>query len=289
MKPFALSAPAKINLTLEILGKRPDGYHELRMLMAGLGLADRLAFRAAPDWRLACSRPDLGAGEDNLVTRAARLLQATPAGRRRGPLGAAVRVTKNIPLGAGLAGGSSDAAQALRGLNRLWNLKLGPRALHALARRLGSDVPYCLQGGWALARGRGEKLKGLSGMPDFWVALLNPGFQVSTAWAFSRARPAASRANRTLEAIRILQRKDLAKLQDACVNDLEPVTAGRHPEIRKMKRLLLEQGAIASQMSGSGPSVWGLFSTKQNALKAVKELKKKVNFCIVAQTISKLA
>ena len=157
---------AKINLTLEILGKRADGYHEVRTVMQTVGLADRLEVSAAADLSFTCSDPAL-ATPDNLVYRAARLLQADYGARA----GAALRLEKRIPVAAGMGGGSSDAAATIVALNRLWNLQLSPTEQRRLAAALGSDVPFFLTGGTALATGRGERITPLPPLPQYWIAL----------------------------------------------------------------------------------------------------------------------
>ncbi|MGH7442041.1 MAG: 4-(cytidine 5'-diphospho)-2-C-methyl-D-erythritol kinase, partial [bacterium] len=155
---MTLAAPAKINLSLEVLARREDGFHEVRMLMAAVSLCDELDFAPAEKLTLDCDRPSLDCGEGNLVLRAARALQAA-LGRE---LGARIYLRKRIPLGGGLAGGSTDAAAALKGLNLLWEGGLGTAELEHLAATLGSDIPFCLGAGWAYATGRGEKLERLA-------------------------------------------------------------------------------------------------------------------------------
>ena len=279
---LTLTAPAKINLSLEVLGKRNDGYHEVRMLMAGLSLADTLAFKAAKDLALSCDLPGLDCGEGNLVLRAARALQKATGCTA----GAHISLKKRIPLGGGLAGGSTDAAAALKGLNQLWNCGLTMEALAKLGATLGSDIPFCLRSGWALATGRGEKLKQLTLRRKLHLVLLNPGFEVSTKWAYqSLGRPRANQRNLSRTAFEAIQAKDQAALARATVNDLEPVTAGRYPEILAMRGWLDQEGALISRMSGSGPSVWGLFKDETTAKKACQKLKNKVPVALAVSTI----
>ena len=173
---------AKINLTLEILGKRADGYHEVRTVMQTVGLADRLEVTAAADLSFTCSDPAL-ATPDNLVYRAARLLQAEYAVRT----GAALRLEKRIPVAAGLGGGSSDAAATIVALNRLWNLQLSLTEQRRLAAALGSDVPFFLTGGTALATGRGERITPLPPLPQYWVVLVLLPRVLSTAAVYQAA------------------------------------------------------------------------------------------------------
>jgi 4-diphosphocytidyl-2-C-methyl-D-erythritol kinase len=271
VRSVVLRAPAKINLSLEVLSRRPDGYHEVRMLMAGISLADELSFEPAPDLSLTCDLPALDCSHNNLVLRAAKALQKALG---RGD-GARIRLKKRIPLGGGLAGGSTDAAATLKGLNRLWDGGLDPAALQRIAATLGSDVPFCLRGGWAYATGRGEKLEALTMRRRLHFVLANPGFEVSTQWAYSGLSPlSASKRNLSREAFEAVQRQDIPALKAAAVNDLETVTAGRYAEIGRMERALLAQGALISRMSGSGPTVWGLFKNASETEKACQAMKK---------------
>lgn len=285
MSELRLLAPAKINLTLEVLGKRNDGYHEVRMLMAGVSLFDELAFSPAPSLSLHCDLPGLDCGKKNLVLRAALALQKATGCA----LGARIRLKKNIPLGGGLAGGSSDAAAALRGLNSLWGTRLRLDRLRKIGATLGSDVPFCLESGWALATGRGEKLKALSLRRKLHFVLANPGFEVSTPWAYGGlGRIPKSRRNQSRAAFEAIQERELRRFERAAQNDLEPVTAGRFAEIRRLKGLLLEQGAQVVRMSGSGPTVWGLFENEAGAEKAVKKMKKEAPFLAAVSSINKI-
>ncbi|MDW7651975.1 MAG: 4-(cytidine 5'-diphospho)-2-C-methyl-D-erythritol kinase, partial [Bacillota bacterium] len=173
------NAHAKINLTLDILGKRPDGYHELRTVYQSLALCDTLRFLPSPDGSitLGCDVPGIPLSDDNLAIRAARMLGSHYGVTK----GVHIELVKRIPMAAGLAGGSSDAAAALRGLVRFWQLPHEKDVLNALAARLGSDVPFCLAGGTAIGTGRGEQVTALPSCPHFYVVLSNPGFAESTA------------------------------------------------------------------------------------------------------------
>jgi 4-diphosphocytidyl-2-C-methyl-D-erythritol kinase len=284
--PLVLKAPAKINLTLEVLARRQDGYHEVRMLMAGVSLADELSFEPASRLSLACDRPELDCSESNLVLRAARALQKA-LGRSDG---AAIRLKKRIPLGGGLAGGSTDAAATLKGLNQLWSAGLGPEALARIAATIGSDIPFCLESGWALAMGRGEKLKPLSLRRKLHFVLVNPGFEVSTKWAYSSLlNLKASKRNLSRLAFEAVLAADMPALHLTAINDLERVTAGRYPEIGQLEQMLLDQGALLSRMSGSGPTVWGLFKDATASKKACQTIKKKGILVVAVHTISRLS
>lgn len=280
-----LLAPAKINLTLEVLGKRNDGYHEVRMLMAGVALFDELSFKPAARLSLTCDLPALDCGPGNLVLRAARALQKA-TGREDG---AQIALKKRIPLGGGLAGGSTDAAATLLGLNKLWNTRLGLDALRRIGATLGSDIPFCIESGWALATGRGEKLKKLNLRRKLHLVLANPGFEVSTKWAYgSLPRLSPPKHNRSRQAFEAIQARDIAALDRASVNDLEPISAGRYAEIRRLKGLMLEHGAQLTRMSGSGPTVWGLFDSEAASEKAYKKLKNEAPSVAQVSTLNRI-
>lgn len=249
-------ARAKINLTLDVLGKRPDGYHEVEMVMQSIELHDGLEFTpAGRDITLTIEGGDLPAGPDNLVFRAAELI------RRRGRVreGVKIRLVKAIPVAAGLGGGSADAAAALKALNELWGTGLSLTELMSLGEQLGSDVPFCLLGGTALARGRGERLERLSSCPRLGLVLVKPRFSVSTSSVYRAYTPgfAAKRPdNRAMVAA--IRNGDIKAIAENLANALEPVTTGMHPEIGQIKARLARAGALGVLMSGSGPTVFGL-------------------------------
>lgn len=278
------AAPAKINLCLEVLGKRPDGYHAVRMLMASVSLADMLTLSSAKSLSLRCDDPRLDCGPDNLVLRAALALQKASKTDK----GARIHLRKRIPVAAGLAGGSSDAAAALRGLNRLWRLGWSRARLERLAATLGSDIPYCVRGGWALASGRGERLHSLKAPGRYWVILMNPGFHVPTPWAFKNSSTRSrQRPDRSTSVWKALSRRDYHAAEQSSLNDLESATAKRHKAIEAYRRALLAQGARLSRMSGSGPTVWGLFDNETAAKKAKKSLKNKAKFVFLGSSLGK--
>jgi 4-diphosphocytidyl-2-C-methyl-D-erythritol kinase len=277
-----LLAPAKVNFTLEVLGKRPDGYHEVRLLMAGVSLFDELSFKPARTLSLTTDKKGLDVGEGNLIIKAARALQKA-AGQE---LGARIHLKKRVPLGGGLAGGSTNAAATLTGLNTLWGLKLKPARLLELAAGLGSDVPFCLRSGWAIATGRGEKLQALRLRRKLWLVLANPGFEVSTQWAYQSVEAIRPQGpNLSLAAFKALEKRQLPSLDAAAVNDLEPVTALRYAEINALKELMLKSGALLSRMSGSGPTVLGLFENEAAAKKAYQVVKKNAAVAVCVHTL----
>jgi len=249
-KSLRLSAFAKINLELRVLGSRPDGYHELRTMFQSIALADTLTFtRTSGAFRIACDDPACPKGRSNLVWRAAALVWKA-AGRRGVPKGVTVRIEKRVPMQAGLGGGSSDAAAALRALPRLWRVDIKPHVLHRLASELGADVPYFLEGGTALGLNRGDVLVPLDDIARAWVVILVPGFGVSTREAFEWWDTSRARARR------------------AVANDLEAVVAARHPIVRLMTQKLKREGASHASLSGSGSAVFGLFASRAGAERA---------------------
>ena len=253
---LTLKAYAKINLALEVLGKRPDGYHEVAMIMQSVSLHDTLILSLQEsDITLICDRPELPCDHSNLAYRAAELLRREVGVAR----GVKIELNKRIPLAAGLAGGSTDAAAVLKGLNRLWGLALSPVELEQLAARLGSDVPFCLWGGTSLATGRGEILTPLPDFAGHGVVLANPSLQVSTAWVYGNYRDAAGNRRRDISSLRhSIEQPDFSAVADTLFNDLETVTVPAYPQVAEIQEQLLQAGAAGVLMSGSGPTVFAL-------------------------------
>ena len=266
-----VSAPAKINLHLEVLGLRGDGFHELAMVMQSIDLADQLDCENTADGRLtlSCDQPGLSCGDDNLILRAARLLR-----ERSGfaELGARMHLQKRIPIGAGLAGGSSDGAAALVALNTLWGLGQSVAQLEALAADLGSDMPFCIAGGTQLCFGRGERLEALPAVTAPMGVLLvkDPSISVSTPWAYGECK--RQRFNQYLEGESAFeQRRQVlrssawlrplrAQLPPPLRNDLQEVVAPLNSSVQQALKLLEPlSGQIGVAMSGSGPSCFALF------------------------------
>lgn len=250
-------APAKINLLLDVLRKREDGYHEVKMVMTMVDLADRLELEELPGDRIVLSSQAgfIPTGEKNLAFQAARLIKE----RYNVSRGVFIRLDKRIPVAAGLAGGSSDAAAALRGLNRLWGLGLNLRELESLGAELGSDVPFCIRGGTAIARGRGEALESIPSPPQCWVILAKPPINVSTSDVYGALRANELTEHPSME--KMLQAIRSSSFTDVCEamgNVLETVTLDRYPEVRQIKECMTKLGADGVLMSGSGPTVFGL-------------------------------
>jgi len=258
--------PAKVNLYLRVLGRRPDGYHDLLSIMQPLSLADELTVSpTAPGIFLDCDQPGIPRGPGNLVWQAALEFQRA-IGRK---VGAHIHLRKRIPVAAGLGGGSSDAAGALLALNTLAGEPLKAEALHSLAVGLGADVPFFLGLSPAVARGIGEQLSPLQ-LPAYWYLLLNPGVRVSTRWVYE------SLDLDFLKRYKVLEEGNWDPGQPAAWvhNDLESVTLKKYPELAEMLETLERLGAQARGMSGSGPTLFGLFPTLEAARQAGWELRR---------------
>lgn len=267
-------APAKINLGLDALYKRQDGFHELEMIMASVDLADRLTFEPLQKNEIVIETDSsfLPVDRRNHVYQAAELLKDTFGLTQ----GVKIKIEKRIPVAAGLAGGSSDCAAALRGLNRLWNLGLSLEELVELGSKVGSDVPYCVHGGTAFVTGRGEKIEFLPPMPQCWVVLVKPRMSVSTSTIFgslsfnSIEHPDIAGLKQAVEA------NDYKLMTEKVGNALEGVTIKRHPVIQQIKDRMTKYGADAALMSGSGPTVFALCEKKTRAQRIYNGLK---GFC----------
>lgn len=269
---FALPSFAKINLSLRVLGRRPDGYHELRTVFQTVSLRDRLTFRPLADGRieLDCDAPGVPADETNLVHRAAVLLRERYGVRR----GAGVRVEKVIPAGGGLGGGSSNAAAALVGLTRLWEIGAGAEELSALGALLGADVPFFFAGGTAAGSGRGDRVRPLPDAPPHHLLIVTPPVRVSTAEAYkSLNAPALTKEG---GAVNFYVSREAAEFsgspRESLVNDFEPAVFRLFPEIEGARDALLGAGAAAALLSGSGASVFGIFDTEGQAARAAGRL-----------------
>jgi 4-diphosphocytidyl-2-C-methyl-D-erythritol kinase len=268
---FTLPSFAKINWLLKVLGKRPDGFHELCTVFQTVSLSDLITFSPADDLSLTCSDPRIPLDGTNLINRAAEALRT----RFQVGSGAAIHLEKRIPSPGGLGGGSSNAAVALIGLSRLWDLQIVRRELEAMGSELGSDVPFFFTGGTALGSGRGEIVAPLPDIEEKFIIIVTPDAAVSTGESFSRLNAAGLTIT---DPKRILQicRFD-AKFPDlrhsALENDFETSVFAAHPEIRRVKETLLRLGASKALMSGSGASVFAIFDkqeTRQTAIKALE-------------------
>lgn len=276
MKKVQLKAPAKVNYRLDVLGKRPDGYHELRMIMQRVDLCDDIdiALSETPGVRVICGKAGVPDGPGNIAWKAADILLKL-SGRE---VGIDISITKKIPVAAGLGGGSSDAATVLMGVNELLELGLSDERLMEIGVKLGADVPFFIYKKTAVAEGIGDKLTALAEVPSLWVVLVNPGIHVSTAWVYQNLQLTGTRSAAILPV-------SYGSLDDICAilsNDLEPVTFKRFPAVSDLKEMLIAAGAHGSLMSGSGSTVFGLFADEKKAQAAVAEIQKDHDWFAVA-------
>jgi 4-diphosphocytidyl-2-C-methyl-D-erythritol kinase len=265
--PLVLKAPAKINWFLHITGRRDDGYHNISSLFQCVDLYDDLSFTDSEDIELV-SDLDLPI-EENLVYRAACLLRKLTSSSK----GARIALSKNIPHGAGLGGGSSDAASALKGLNMIWKLGLSGSELSSVAAEIGSDVPFFLKGPSALAEGRGERLQPLKVLPSVDLLIVKPDVSVSTAWAYSSYDASGKLTKKAIDIklfIQAFNRRDFTFLRSLIENDLEKVVAERYPVVGRIKSELVRTGAVISAMTGSGSAVFGVFEDRKKAEEAAR-------------------
>ncbi|TCK93285.1 4-diphosphocytidyl-2-C-methyl-D-erythritol kinase [Natranaerovirga hydrolytica] len=272
MNSINLKARAKINLALDIINKRPDGYHEVRMIMQTINLFDKIYIKKInkPSIIIDTNIPYIPKNKNNLMHKAATLLMEQYGISS----GVYINLHKVIPVSAGLAGGSSDAAVTLIGLNKLFNLNLSYKELMAIGVQIGADIPYCIMRGTALAEGIGEQLTPLSPMPKCYVLIAKPDINVSTAQVYSMVDIDAFEKRPNVEAmIQGIEEQDLTKITNHMGNVLETVTIKKYPVINQIKEKMLEKGAIASMMSGSGPTVFGIFRDKKKAQKALYDFK----------------
>ena len=263
-----LKAPAKVNYLLDVIRRRPDGYHDLRMIMQRINLCDDISIHIteSPGITVSCNAFGIPDGPSNIAWKAARIMLDLSDGR----LGAAIEIEKNIPVAAGLGGGSSDAAAVLMGLNVLLDLRLTDQRLMEIGVKLGADVPFFIFKETALAEGIGEQLTRMPAMPHAFILLVNPGIHVSTAWVYRSLQLTKERVLASIPEF-------FESMQDVCSvfsNDLESVTIPAFPVIAEIKKSLMNLGATAAMMSGSGPTVFGVFVDQVTAQHALQELSK---------------
>ena len=281
-----VQAYAKMNLSLDILGKRPDGYHELRMVMQSISLADTLTLteHGGEGLRVRANLHFLPTGERNLAAAAAlRFWEA----RGQEPEDLDIAIEKRIPVCAGMAGGSSDAAAVLRALNARAGEPFSPRELAKVGERVGSDVPYCVLGGTALAEGRGEVLTPLPPLPRCWVVVCKPDFPVSTPELFAQAdRVKLRRRPDTKGILAALEAGDLGGVARRMYNVFEDVMPRRlYVRVAEIKNELIQRGALGANMSGSGPTAFGLFDRRGAAEEALSALRERYRDTFLCETV----
>ena len=264
MDTLTRKAYAKINLGLDVLRRREDGYHEVKMIMQTVDIYDVLTFVKAPAdvFRLSVDSAQIPDDDNNLVLKAARLLFATAG------IDAGVEVTlqKNIPVAAGMAGGSTDAAATLIGLNALYDLRFTTEQLQEIGVKLGADIPYCIMGGTALSQGIGEILRPLPAPPRAHLVIAKPDLMISTKYVYENLHANSLKVHPNIDGmIETLSNQDLTKMCSLMGNVLETVTEKENPIITQIKDLMKEQGATGALMSGSGPTVFSIFTEEEKA------------------------
>lgn len=274
MESIKLKARAKINLGLDVLGKRADGYHEVRMVMQTIGIYDRLIITKIPEneIRITSNLSFLPVNENNLIYKAAKLLKDEYhyAG------GVEIDLNKFIPVAAGLAGGSTDAASTMFGLNKLFGLGMSVKKMMKLGVSLGADVPYCVMRGTALAEGIGEQLTRLQPMPHCWIVIAKPPINVSTKLVYEQLDMNQIQHHPDIDGmIQAIELQDTAGIAAKMGNVLEAVTIPLFPVIDTIKQDMLTHGAVNAMMSGSGPTVFGIFPDERTALDCQAFLKRK--------------
>ncbi len=272
MDEISLKALAKINLGLDVLGKREDGYHEVRMIMQTIHLYDRVEIKKtkSPHIHVETNLFYLPSDENNLVYKAAKLMKTEFKIKE----GVRITLQKFIPVAAGMAGGSSDAAAVLVGMNRMFNLGLKQSRLMELGLKLGADVPFCVMRGTALAEGIGEKLTALPPMPKCPILIAKPAISVSTKHVYEQLRLTEMTEHPRIDLlIENLKKKNLKGIAENMGNILETVTEKEFPVIREIKRLMKENGALGAMMTGSGPAVFGIYHNEKEIRKAYDALK----------------
>ncbi len=288
MTAIAFKTPAKVNLGLNMLGKREDGFHELETLFQMVNWCDEIKIEGLADGlELICNQPDIPNDEGNLVIKAARLLQAHYPGRCKG---ARIHLTKNIPHGAGLGGGSGNAAGVLLALNYLWDLNLKREDLIPIASELGSDVPFFLLSPCAIGRGRGEILESVQSSVKFYILMVYPGFALSTAWVYGNLKLKLTKRENNISILKnLLLRSKFAQMGETWVNDLELVVFQEYPEIFGIKNKLLALGAKGALLSGSGSTVFGIFDNPETAKSAYTRLESGGRRLFLAENIVSLS
>ena len=283
LEQITIAAPAKINLSLDITGKLENGYHALDTIMQTISIEDKITLaKTGRQISVLCDHPQVPQGNGNICHKAAEAFFEKTALEG----GVIITIDKNIPVAAGLAGGSSDAAAVIKGLNLLYGTGLTQREMCEIGLKCGADVPYCIVAGTCRAKGIGEKLTKLPSFAGVYIVLVVPDFFVSTAWAYKNydlnktdEKPC------TEELISYIRGRDIKNTAERMANVLESVTAKKHPEIQEIKNDIKKSGACGSVMSGSGPSVFGLFENEEKARIAFSVIREKYNRSYLTLTV----
>jgi 4-diphosphocytidyl-2-C-methyl-D-erythritol kinase len=273
MNEIEIDSYSKINLTLNILGKRQDGYHNIETIMQSINLADRIVIREEKEGvKVKCNHPLVPTDTQSLTYRSAKKI-LNKYGIKKG---VKIEIDKKIPLASGMAGGSANSASILVGINKLFALNLSNKDLREIGEELGMDVPFCIQNGTALAYHRGEKVTPLPQInPPLWIIVINPGFEIPTKWAYNNLDLdlIKRKKNNTTAMLSALKEGRLEGIAKNLFNSFEELIIKKYREIRKIKDRLIEEGVLGTLMSGSGPTVFGIAQNKEQALKIYKKLK----------------
>jgi len=273
MKEIEIDSYSKINLTLNILGKRRDGYHNIETIMQSINLADRIFIKEEKEGlKIKCSHPLVPVDTQSLTYRSAEKI----LNRYRIKKGVKIEIDKKIPLASGMAGGSANSASILVGINKLFALNLSNKDLREIGEELGMDVPFCIQNGTALAYHKGEKVTPLPPInPPLWIIIINPGFEIPTKWAYNNLDLGLIKRekNNTIAMLKALKEGGLEGIAKNLSNSFEGLVIKKYPEIGKIKDRLVEEGALGALMSGSGPTVFGIAQNKEQALRIYEKLK----------------
>ena len=284
-------AYAKLNLSLDVTGRREDGYHDMLMVMQTISVSDRidLELTEEPGIQTECNFRYVPTDGRNLAVRAAQVYLQAVAENQHETQGVSIRLEKHIPVGAGMAGGSADAAAVLRGMNRLFGSPLNRQELEALAGQVGSDVAFCIAGGTQLAKGRGEQLEDLPPLPPCWIVVCKPGFSISTPELFRKLDEVSLRRHPdTAGMLAALREEDLRGIGIRMYNVFEDVPDRRMRQTGEIKSVLLDHGALGAMMTGTGSAVFGIFSNTEAAERCAADLKKEHRFCRVAEPVEQV-
>ena len=285
MKEIGIDSYSKINLTLNILGKRRDGYHNIETIMQSINLADRIVIREEREGvKIKCSHPLVPTDTQSLTYRSAEKILS----KYRIKKGVKIEIDKKIPLDSGMAGGSANSASILVGINKLFALNLSDKDLKEIGEELGMDVPFCIQNGTAFAYHRGEKVTPLPPMtPPLWIIVINPGFEIPTKWAYNNLNLESIRGEKsnTIAMLKALKDGGLEGIAKNLFNSFEELIITKYREIGEIKDRLIEEGVLGALMSGSGPTVFGIAQNKENALKIYEKLKPEYKLIWAVHTI----
>ena len=285
MNKIEIDSYSKINLTLHILGKRQDGYHDLETIMQSINLADRIFIKEEKEGiKIKCSHPLVPVDSQSLTYRTAEKI----LNRYKITKGVKIEIDKKIPLASGMAGGSANSASILVGINKLFALNLNNKDLKRIGEELGMDVPFCIQNGTALAYHKGEKVTPLPLVdPPLWLIIINPGFEIPTRWAYNNLvlDQIKKEKNNTKAMLKALKKRELQGIAKNLFNSFEGLIIKKYPEIGKIKDRLIEEGILGALMSGSGPTVFGIAQNEEQAFKIYEKLKSEYKLIWVVQTV----